>query len=78
MQDEVNAKELRALRAVISCVQKYDLEGDYPLDTLFPHVGQLERANPNNRKTHELTTTKPPQNQKKWYHEPTATKLAHN
>ncbi|GJT45837.1 FRIGIDA-like protein 3 [Tanacetum coccineum] len=77
-QDEVNARELRALRAVIDCVQKYDLEADYPLDTLHTRAGQLERANPDNRKTREPTTTKPPQNQKKRYREPTTTKPAHN
>ena len=34
IQIDVNAQELAALKAVVSCVQEYRLEPDYPLDPL--------------------------------------------
>ncbi|XP_071730959.1 uncharacterized protein [Rutidosis leptorrhynchoides] len=50
VQNEGNKKELAALKDVIHCVEKYNLQSDYPLDPLHKRVGQLERANPDNRK----------------------------
>ncbi|KAL5753081.1 hypothetical protein ACOSP7_023252 [Xanthoceras sorbifolium] len=43
-QNDVNAQELAALKAVISCVEEYKLEADYPLDPLQKRVAQLERS----------------------------------
>ncbi|XP_071711099.1 FRIGIDA-like protein 1 [Rutidosis leptorrhynchoides] len=64
VQSEENAKELAALKSVIYCVEKYDLEDDYPLEPLHRRVGQLERSNPaNHRKRFRESPTK---------HEPTS------
>lgn len=43
MQNDANAQELAALKAVIHCVQDYKLEADYPLDPLQRRVAQLEK-----------------------------------
>nr|AIN75613.1 FRIGIDA3a-2 [Dimocarpus longan] len=43
-QNDVNAQELAALKAVIGCVEEYKLEADYPLDPLHKRVAQLERS----------------------------------
>ncbi|XP_044469701.1 disease resistance-like protein DSC1 [Mangifera indica] len=40
---DVNAQELAALKAVVSCVQEYRLEPDNPLDPLQKRIEQLER-----------------------------------
>ncbi|POO00778.1 Frigida-like [Trema orientale] len=49
-QDDVNAQELAALKAVIRCVEDYKLEADYPLDPLQKRVAQLERSQADKRK----------------------------
>ncbi|KAJ4714781.1 FRIGIDA-like protein [Melia azedarach] len=43
-QNDANAQELAALKAVISCVEEYKLEANYPLDPLQKRVAQLERS----------------------------------
>lgn len=50
MQDDVNAQELAALKAVIRCVEEYKLETDYPLDPLQKRVAQLERSQADKKK----------------------------
>lgn len=63
---------------MIYCVEKYDLKADYPLDPLQRRVGQLERAQPDRKRSRESTnkqphnrkrphesTSKPPHNRKK-------------
>ena len=50
MQDDVNAQELAALKAVIRCVEEYKLEADYPLDPLQKRVAQLERSQADKKK----------------------------
>ncbi|KAL4582198.1 hypothetical protein LXL04_006740 [Taraxacum kok-saghyz] len=42
--NEGNTKELVALQNVVYCVQKYDLETEYPLEAIYRRVEQLERA----------------------------------
>ncbi|XP_050120924.1 FRIGIDA-like protein 3 [Malus sylvestris] len=52
-QDDVNAKELAALKAVIRCVQEFKLEADYPLDPLQKRVHQLERSKADKKRSNE-------------------------
>ncbi|KAB2008539.1 hypothetical protein ES319_D10G105900v1 [Gossypium barbadense] len=49
-QDDINARELAALKAVIRCVQDYGLEADYSLDPLQKRLAQLEKAKADNKK----------------------------
>lgn len=42
-QNDANAQELAALKAVIKCVEGYKLESDYPLDPLQRRVAQLDK-----------------------------------
>lgn len=44
LQNNYNARELEALRAVIGCVKEYKLEADYPLDPLHKRVSQLDKS----------------------------------
>lgn len=44
VQNDANAQELAALKAVISCIERYKLEAEYPLDPLQKRVAQLERS----------------------------------
>ncbi|XP_021714398.1 FRIGIDA-like protein 3 isoform X2 [Chenopodium quinoa] len=44
LQNDYNARELEALRAVIACVEQYKLEADYPLDPLHKRVAQLDKS----------------------------------
>lgn len=44
VQNDANARELAALKAVIHCVHSYKLEANYPLDPLQRRVVQLERV----------------------------------
>lgn len=63
-QDDVNAKELTALKAVIRCVQEYKLEEDYPLDPLHKRVVQLERSKADKKRTGEFGKRQPVKKQK--------------
>jgi hypothetical protein len=44
LQNDVNAQELAALKAVIRCVEEFKLEADYPLDPLQKRVAQLDKS----------------------------------
>lgn len=44
VQNDANAQELAALRAIIKCVEEYKLEADYALDPLQRRVAQLEKV----------------------------------
>lgn len=44
LQNNYNARELEALRAVIGCVEEYKLEAEYPLDPLHRRVAQLDKS----------------------------------
>ncbi|KAF8377611.1 hypothetical protein HHK36_030993 [Tetracentron sinense] len=50
-QNDANAQELAALRAVIRCVEEYKLEADYPLDPLQKRVAQLEKMKADKKRT---------------------------
>nr|AAP31312.2 ABI3-interacting protein 2 [Callitropsis nootkatensis] len=43
-QNEANARELFALKAVVKCIEEHNLESEYPSDTLRKRVLQLEKA----------------------------------
>ncbi|XP_039009271.1 FRIGIDA-like protein 3 [Hibiscus syriacus] len=49
-QDDINARELAALKAVVRCVQDYGLESDYSLDPLQKRLAQLEKAKADSKK----------------------------
>ncbi|KAK8490011.1 hypothetical protein V6N13_133152 [Hibiscus sabdariffa] len=49
-QDDINARELAALKAVIKCIQDYGLEADYSLDPLQKRLAQLEKAKADSKK----------------------------
>ncbi|XP_059623961.1 FRIGIDA-like protein 3 isoform X2 [Cornus florida] len=49
-QNDANAQELTAVKAVIWCIQEYKLEEDYPLDPLQRRVGQLEKSKPDRKR----------------------------
>ncbi|KAA8531615.1 hypothetical protein F0562_006324 [Nyssa sinensis] len=53
-QNDVNAQELAALKAVIRCVQEYKLEAEYPLDPLERRVEQLDKSKPDKRRFGEF------------------------
>ncbi|KMT09782.1 hypothetical protein BVRB_6g127620 [Beta vulgaris subsp. vulgaris] len=50
LQNNFNARELEALRAVIQCVEEYKLEASYPLDPLHKRVAQLDKSVKGDRK----------------------------
>lgn len=47
---DANAQELAALRNVIKCIEEYEFESEYPLDTLHKRVHQLEKAKTEKRR----------------------------
>ncbi|KAK9285368.1 hypothetical protein L1049_024559 [Liquidambar formosana] len=53
-QNDSNAQELAALRAVVKCVEEYKLEADYPLDPLQKRVAQLEKSKSDKRRYGEF------------------------
>ncbi|KAL7193332.1 hypothetical protein ACSBR2_025023 [Camellia fascicularis] len=58
----LNAQELAALRAVIGCVEQYNLETDYPLAPLQKRVAQLDRPSHDRKRSAE--SAKPLQHKK--------------
>ncbi|KAL7170000.1 hypothetical protein ACSBR2_034954 [Camellia fascicularis] len=58
----LNAQELAALRAVISCVEQYNLETDYPLTPLQKRVARLDRPSLDRKRSAE--SAKPLQHKK--------------
>eukprot|EP01018_Ginkgo_biloba_P014806 Gb_24860 [translate_table: standard] len=52
-QNEANAKELFALRAVIKCIEEHKLESEYPLDNLQKRALQLEKAKADKKRSAE-------------------------
>ncbi|KAK9097212.1 hypothetical protein Sjap_022709 [Stephania japonica] len=49
-QNNGNAQEFAALKAVIKCVVEYNLEGEYPLEPLQKRAAQLEKAKGTDKK----------------------------
>ncbi|XP_010251408.1 PREDICTED: FRIGIDA-like protein 3 [Nelumbo nucifera] len=56
-QNEVNERELSALKAVIKCIEDHKLEEQYPVDPLHKRVAQLEKAKADKKRVAE--TAKP-------------------
>lgn len=53
-QNDVNDKELTALKAVIKCIEDHKLEEEYPLDPLQKRVLQLEKAKADKKRATEV------------------------
>lgn len=49
-QNEMNERELCALKAVMKCVEEHKLEEQYPVDTLQKRIIQLEKAKADKRR----------------------------
>lgn len=64
--NEGNAKELAALQNVVYCVQKYDLETEYPLEAIYRRLEQLERAKIDRKRSRD-----PPNNNNRFRDSPT-------
>lgn len=60
IQNDANAQELAAVKAVIQCIQEYKLEAEYPLDPLQRRAAQLDRSLKPDRKRF-VDTGKPQQ-----------------
>uniref|UniRef100_A0A0D6R4M1 FRIGIDA-like protein n=1 Tax=Araucaria cunninghamii TaxID=56994 RepID=A0A0D6R4M1_ARACU len=58
-QNEANARELFALKAVIKCIEEHKLESEYPLDTLRKRVLQLEKAKADKKRSAETGKIQP-------------------
>ncbi|KAM3373864.1 FRIGIDA-like protein 3 isoform X1 [Capsicum galapagoense] len=54
VQNEVNEKELSALKAVLKCIEDHKLEEQYPVDPLQKRVLQLEKAKADKKKANEV------------------------
>ncbi|KAL6600591.1 hypothetical protein ACP70R_045391 [Stipagrostis hirtigluma subsp. patula] len=52
-QNEMNERELSALKAVIKCIEDHKLEEQYPVDSLQKRVVQLEKAKADKRRAVE-------------------------
>eukprot|EP00250_Pteridium_aquilinum_P012209 c20574_g1_i1 orf=92-2215(+) len=50
-KDELHMKELNAAKAVLKCIEKYKLEEEYPTEGLHKRVLQLERVNPDKKRS---------------------------
>ncbi|KAJ3675364.1 hypothetical protein LUZ60_004406 [Juncus effusus] len=62
-QNEINERELSALKAVIKCIEDHKLESQYSTDPLSKRVAQLEKAKADKRRSNEAS--KPVQQQPK-------------
>ncbi|WOL14310.1 FRIGIDA-like protein 3 [Canna indica] len=52
-QNEMNERELSALKAVIKCIEEHKLEEQYPVDPLQKRILQLEKAKADKRRAAE-------------------------
>ncbi|URE33606.1 Frigida-like protein [Musa troglodytarum] len=52
-QNEMNERELSALKAVIKCIEEHKLEDQYPVDPLQNRILQLEKAKADKRRAAE-------------------------
>ena len=59
-KNDANARELAGLKTVINCIKEYNLEADYPLDSLLKRVGQLEKSKNPDRKRSGDFNKRPP------------------
>ncbi|KAF0915278.1 hypothetical protein E2562_035222 [Oryza meyeriana var. granulata] len=53
VQNEINERELSALKAVIKCIEEHKLDEKYPIDPLHKRVIQLEKAKADKRRAVE-------------------------
>ncbi|KAJ8527159.1 hypothetical protein K7X08_029636 [Anisodus acutangulus] len=54
VQNDVNEKELSALKAVLKCIEDHKLEEQYPVDPLQKRVLQLEKVKADKKKATEV------------------------
>ncbi|GFZ20043.1 FRIGIDA-like protein [Actinidia rufa] len=59
VQNEVNERELTALKAVIKCIEDHKLEEQYPVDPLQKLVLQLEKAKADSKRATEVAKPQP-------------------
>ncbi|KAG8056352.1 hypothetical protein GUJ93_ZPchr0002g25983 [Zizania palustris] len=55
VQNEMNERELSALKAVIKCIEEHKLDEKYPIDPLQKRVIQLEKAKADKRRAVEAS-----------------------
>ncbi|KAK4573408.1 hypothetical protein RGQ29_031391 [Quercus rubra] len=58
-QNEVNDRELSALKAVLRCIEEHKLEEQYPVDPLQKRVLQLEKAKADKKRATEAAKPQP-------------------
>jgi hypothetical protein len=58
-QNEVNERELAALKAVIKCIEEHKLEEQYPGDQLQKRLLQLEKAKAEKKRATEAAKPQP-------------------
>ena len=58
-QNEVNDRELSALKAVVRCIEEHKLEEQYPVDPLQKRVLQLEKAKADKKRATEAAKPQP-------------------
>lgn len=58
-QNEVNERELTALKAMIKCIEEHKLEEQYPVDPLQKRVLQLEKAKADKKRVTEAAKPQP-------------------
>ena len=58
-QNEVNERELAALKAVIKCIEEHKLEEQYPGDPLQKRLLQLEKAKAEKKRATEAAKPQP-------------------
>ncbi|KAH9794030.1 FRIGIDA-like protein 3 [Citrus sinensis] len=58
-ENEVNDRELSALKAVIKCIEEHNLEEQYPVDPLQKRILQLEKAKAEKKRATEVAKPQP-------------------
>ncbi|KAJ9176699.1 hypothetical protein P3X46_011983 [Hevea brasiliensis] len=59
VQNDVNERELTALKAVIKCIEEHKLEEQYPVDPLQKRLIQLEKAKADKKRATEVAKPQP-------------------
>ncbi|XP_065873078.1 FRIGIDA-like protein 3 [Euphorbia lathyris] len=59
VQNDVNERELTALKAVIKCIEEHKLEEQYPIDPLQKRLVQLEKAKADKKRATEAAKPQP-------------------
>ncbi|CAN1345254.1 FRIGIDA-like protein 3 [Linum perenne] len=54
VMNEVNERELAALKAVIKCIEEHKIEGQYPVEPLHKQLLQLEKAKAEKKRATEV------------------------